>query len=453
MITTLPKKNIEKGQSLIGILVALAIFSILSQAIFTVVVTSYNLISFNRARITARHLAQEKIELIRNLPYDNVGTQGGIPPGPLPQTETIERNKLNYTVRTTIIYIDDPFDGVAPSDTLPTDYKRVRVEVSWQGTVSSHNSPVVFLTDIAPKSVETTAGGGTLSIIVFDANGNPVPQANVSIVANSTNPPVNLTLQTSSNGRIILPGAPECNSCYQINVTKTGFSTDRTYSTSEVANPTKPHQTIIERQLTEVSFSIDKLSQLTIKTFNGREDNFTPLGNVNFRLVGNKTIGTDTNGQPVFKFDQNLSTNSSGILTLSNIEWDTYQLLLGSLSPYDITGTNPLQPLSILPDTSVDFSVALSPSSNNFFAAFIDNAGNPIASVSATLSNSDTGFSETKITGLSSEPDFGQVNFSNLTQQDYTLSATAAGYLNFNTNINLPRQIDEIPEKFVLSSQ
>lgn len=453
MLKSLPKKRKENGQSLIGILVALTIFSILSQAIFTVVSTSYNLVSFNRARITARHLAQEKIELIRNLPYNNVGTSGGIPSGPLPQLESITRNKLNYTIRTTIIYIDDPFDQTAPNDLLPTDYKRVRIEVSWEGTGSSHNNPVVLLTDISPKGIETTEGGGTLSIIVFDANGNPVKQASVAITA-PTNPPINLTLQTPDNGRVILPGAPTCIECYQISVTKPGFSPDRTYSTTEVANPNKPHQTIIEGQLTEVSFSIDQTSNVTINTYKGREDNFEALGNVNFRFVGEKTIGTDTNGQPVYKYDQVLTTNSSGNLILQDMEWDNYRLLLESSSPYDISGTNPLQPFTLLPASNVTLNVSLSPNQpRELFMAFLDPLGDPIASVSATISDTDTGFQETKISGITSDPDFGQVFFSNLSQSNFILTATVSGYLDFTTNISLPMEIPEIPEKFTLNPQ
>jgi hypothetical protein len=143
----------------------------------------------------------------------------------LPQQESIERNKLTYTVKTEIIYYDDPFDGTAATgdDTLSTDYKRVRVEVSWGGLTPSRVGPVVLLTDIVPKGIETTAGGGTLSIIVFDASGAPVPQATVTIIANSVNPPVNITTQTSDNGRVIRPGMPICIACYEITVTKTSF--------------------------------------------------------------------------------------------------------------------------------------------------------------------------------------------------------------------------------------
>lgn len=433
---TLPSKRffrIKEGQSIVGILVALAIFSILIQAIFTVVSTSLNFVSFNRARITARHLAQEKLELIRNLPYDNVGTIGGIPAGPLPQEENITRNKLNFKVRTTIIYIDDPFDDTAPNDLLPTDYKRVRVAVSWEGISPSRENPVVLLSDIAPKGIETSTGGGTLSIVVFDAGGNPVPQANVSIVAPNANPPVNLNLATGDNGRVILPGAPPCASCYQLTVTKPGYSSERTYSTSEVANPTKPHQTIIEGQLTEISFSIDRVSTLNIATKKGREDNFDSLPNLNFRLRGEKTIGTDTDNNPVYKYDELLVTNSNGTLTLNNMEWDNYHFIITGTA-YDISGTNPLQPISILPNTTNSFSIALSPHTpNSLLISFVDPGSIPIASVSATLT--DGGFNQEKLSGTASDPDFGQVFFSSLSSQNYNLHATASGYLDYNSTI------------------
>jgi hypothetical protein len=75
-------------------------------------------------------LAQEKIEVVRNMPYENIGTVGGIPPGVLPQTETVTINNLAFEIKTTIVYIDDPFDGLSPDDLLPTDYKRVSIEIS-----------------------------------------------------------------------------------------------------------------------------------------------------------------------------------------------------------------------------------------------------------------------------------------------------------------------------------
>ena len=438
----LPSKKASFGQSLIGILIALAVFSILGNAIFTLVSSSFSLVALTRARITARHLAQEKIEFIRNLPYDGVGTVGGIPTGPLPQTESVNRNGLNLTVSTSVIYIDDTFDEQVPNDLLPTDYKRIRVEVFWEGLAASRKNPVVLITDIAPKGVETTAGGGTLSILVFNANVEPVPQATATIVATSTDPPVNLTLKTGDNGRIILPGAPVCISCYQITVTKAGYSTERTYSTAEIANPNKPHQSILEGKLTEISFPIDAVSTLAISSVKGRDEDFAPLPNFSFHMRGDKTLGTDADAQAIYKYDEDLSTDSGGQLPISSLEWDNYQISLTGVG-YDIFGTNPLIPLVIIPATSTNFSLALSPhTANSLFVTFFDTSQTQIASVSATLSDAE-GFEQTKFSGGTSDPDFGQVFFSSLSEKSYHLVATASGFLDSSSDFSVSGQTQE----------
>jgi len=424
------------GQSLIGILVALAIFSILAQAVLTIAATSYRFVSYNRARITARHLAQEKIEFIRNLPYDRIGTSGGIPSGTIAQTESIKRNGLSFSVRTTIIYFDDTFDDTAPADILPTDYKRVRVEVSWEGLESSNANPIVLLTDITPKGVESTAGGGTLSIIVFDASGNPVPEASVHIVASSVTPAVDLTMLTPVNGRLIVPGAPACISCYQISVTKNGFSSERTYSTADVANPTKPHQTVIQGQLSEISFLIDRTSTLNIATKNGRESGFSNLGNLSFRLRGEKTIGTDVSAQPVYKYDKILTTDSNGFLVLNDMEWDNYYFAPNPPSSYDISGTQPPQPVVVQPEKSVAFAISLvSSSTNSLLLSFTDQQDNPVATVSATLTKD--AYSSSGTSGLMSDPDYGQIFFGGLDEDSYTLTATHSAFIDYSGSIQV----------------
>ncbi|MBU0570009.1 carboxypeptidase-like regulatory domain-containing protein, partial [Patescibacteria group bacterium] len=318
------EKANNSGQMLLGILISLAVFAILIHALFTLVRLSYQFTNFSRARITARHLAQEKIELIRNLPFSEIGTSGGIPSGSLVQQENIQRNGLNYLVKTSIVYIDDPFDNSAPVDLLPTDYKSVRIDVSWEGLAPSRKNPVILVTNVTPEGVETTEGGGTLSIFVFDADAQPISQAEVKVVASSVSPPVDLSLQTADNGRVILPGAPICTDCYEITVTKSGYSSERTYSTAEVANPGNPHQTILEGDLTEISFAIDKVSVIDISSVNNRESDFTPFASVSFQMRGTKTLGTNTEGDPVYKFDQTLTTDVSGQLTLSDVEWGNY---------------------------------------------------------------------------------------------------------------------------------
>src|SRR3990167_6974046 len=113
----------NRGFTLFETLIALAVLGLFFTAIALILQQVLTTIGESRARTTALSLAQSKIETIRNLTYANVGTNGGIPQGPIAQTETVTVNGQPYTVTTSIIYLDDPFDGVTPNDTINTDYK------------------------------------------------------------------------------------------------------------------------------------------------------------------------------------------------------------------------------------------------------------------------------------------------------------------------------------------
>lgn len=428
------RANNKKGEVLIGIIIALGVFMILSQAVMVLAFSAYDLVSYTRARISARHIASEEIETIRNAPYDDVGTIGGIPAGIFEQERQVLRNGQTYTVRTRIGYVDDEFDGTFPEDTLSTDYKRVRVDVSWGGLQESNFSEVTMVTDIAPDGIETEVGGGTLSILVFNALGEPVPQALVEVTAN-TNPPVDTSYFTSDTGRVVIPGAPICTSCYQITVSKDGYSTDRTYSVEEIENPTKPMATIIEANLTEISFTIDEYASLALVTVNTEDLEFTPLPNQVVRIYGEKKIGTDGLDNPVYKFDQEIVTDSTGTLTIEELEWDTYHLELPDDTTNDIAYTNPLNPLAVSPGEDVNLQIALTPDTESSLSLNFQNSSNElVASVAATLKD-DTGFEASATTGLDGSVNFGQVFFNNLEDKLYTIIATASGYLPYQNTI------------------
>jgi len=448
LFMSLPKAP-KRGQSIIGVIIAIGIFVILSQAVATLAFSAYDLISYTRARISARHIALESIEIVRNAPYDDVGTIGGIPTGIFTQEQDVSRNGQNYTIRTRVNYIDDPFDGVSPDDTLPTDYKRVRVDVSWGGVAASNFSEVSVVTDVAPRGIETTAGGGTLSILAFNALGQPVPQAEVLIVANSTTPPVNATYFTSDTGRVTLPGSPICNTCYQITVTKAGMSTDRTYSTTEVENPVKPLVSILEGQLTEVSFAVDTFARLSLTTY-GEEPGFPALPNQIIRIRGEKTIGTNGLDEPVYKFDQEIVTDGSGQLTIEELEWDNYHISLPTDSTVEIAGTNPVSPMSVNPAQEVSLLISLvADSASSLLARFEDGSSLLVASVAAMLEDG-VGYEASKSSGVAGVANFGQVFFDGLEDKIYTLTATASGFLELTTDISIN---GDVSERIILSPE
>lgn len=263
------------GFTLIEVIVSLLIVSTLVVSILGMYTYAIAQVNETRAQTVALTVGEEKIEIIRNLPYDSVGTTSGIPTGSLLATENITRNGITFTVSTSVTYIDDPFDGTVggtPNDLLGTDYKRVRVSVNWTSTYGPRS--ILAVATVAPKGIETTNGGGTLAITVFDASGAPVPQADVTIVNTAVSPAINITQQTDNAGKLIFPGAPASTQSYQITATKALYSTDRTCAINAAASdcttgnpvPTKPHATVLAGQLTEISFAIDRFATLTVKT-------------------------------------------------------------------------------------------------------------------------------------------------------------------------------------------
>ena len=73
---------------------------------------------------------------------------------------------------------------------------------------------------------------------------------------------------------------------------------------------------------------------------------------------------------------------------------------------------------------------------------FTDDSSELIASVSAKLSASE--FEATGSSGLDGDPDFGQLFFSDLSAQNYTLEASIPGFLNYSGIVDVNGQTTEI---------
>ena len=118
------------GISLVEVLVVAALAAAIFGALFSSFYFSLELVSDSRARLAAHALATERLEYIRSLTYHDVGTEGGIPAGDIPQQRTTSLNGIEFTERVLIEFVDDPFDGLltattSDSNDIPADYKRV----------------------------------------------------------------------------------------------------------------------------------------------------------------------------------------------------------------------------------------------------------------------------------------------------------------------------------------
>jgi prepilin-type N-terminal cleavage/methylation domain-containing protein len=436
------KASNRRGFTLVETIVATAVLTTLFLGVSIIVQIAIRSIGDARLRGEATQLAEERLEMAHNLPYESVGTVGGIPAGSLTALENVTVNGMQFSVTTAVLYIDDAFDGVAPADLLAADYKRVRVSVTWGGAFPS-KTPVVLMTDIAPKGLETTIGGGTLSILVFDSQGQPVPNATVHIEASSLTPAISMDALTDIYGRVLLPGAPICTSCYKISATKSGYTTDRTYDTSEVANPYKPHVSVLQSRVSEVSFAIDKTATLVLKATRSASYSYSPFAGVQMVLRGTKEIGRTVDDDPVYKIDLKPVTSSNGTVTVSNLEWDSYSISLPSNASVDYAGSWPFSPISLNPGDTATFTMLVEPSSENSLLVQVEDAMSQALS-GVTIMLTKDAYTAVATTGAQTTGDLGQAFFPGLTNGLYTLALNLTGFETATASVTVSGDAHEL---------
>jgi len=260
------KKSIPKGFTLVELLVTSAVMLIVFGGLMVSVQFTLKVISNSKATTSALALANEKIEYIRSLPYADVGTTAGIPNGVILENSTSTINGIVFYERVIIQYVDSPDDGEGGSDSngIVADYKDVKVEYSWAGLQGT--STIFLLTDIVPPGIESTDGGGTLRVNVFDALVQPVLGAEVHLYNDTTTTTINTTRNTNAEGVVMFSGAPAAAN-YHITVSKTGYSIDKTYeATTSNPTPVTSPVAVIESEVSTMNFQIDRLSDLEILT-------------------------------------------------------------------------------------------------------------------------------------------------------------------------------------------
>jgi len=387
--------NLQKGFSFIEVLVGVAIFIIIVVSVYQAYTAIIAVIHTSRLKITATALANEQFEIIRNLVYADVGVMGGIPSGKIPRNQTSIRDNILFLVRTTIRNIDDPFDGTIggiPNDFSPADYKLVELEISCYSC--KNFQPMHFTTHVAPKGLETISTNGALFIQVFDAIGQPVQEADVHIENNQALPPITIDDTTNNNGMFQIVDVPPAVEAYEITVSKTGYSEDRTYTSGapENPNPLKPHATVALQQVTQISFAIDRASVFNVSTVT---QTCNPVANIDFRLQGSKIIGSDPN---VLKYDMTHTTNEQGQEIISNLEWDTYNFSFID-TDYDFAGAIPLTPIILGPNINQDAKFIVEPKNPRALLITVKDAGTqlPLSDVNIQLQNAD--YDTTLVTG------------------------------------------------------
>lgn len=114
-----------RGFSFIEVLVATSIMLLVFVGFFGAYKVSADMSWSAKARVSALALASNRLEFIRSLPYTDIGVVGGTPTGVLLSSEDVTENNVSYTVQTNVVFIDEPSNGAG------TDYKSVRIKVTW----------------------------------------------------------------------------------------------------------------------------------------------------------------------------------------------------------------------------------------------------------------------------------------------------------------------------------
>lgn len=389
------QRRFSHGFTLVEIVVGLTILGIVAismTALFTALVNSAVIA---KQKAVASSLATNQMEYLKSLPYDNLAVAGGNPSGSLPPTTTQKVNGVSYTVKTSIHFVDDAYDGCisypnvtlelaacrnfvvhagAPtSDSNSADYKVAHVEV-----LNSTGSKLAEVdTEISARVAETASTTGALFVSVLNSSGAPVSEAAVHLV-NTVVGPIDQSVDTDTNGIAIFYGLPPdtSNFDYKITASKTGYSTLTTIAPSGSLQPTYSSQKVITQQSSFVTLTIrlqgpDSLLVETTDTsgnalsgvkvyVKGGYKKYTDTTNTSY-CYDNTISANHTDCSNLTGGDTRPTTDASGLASISNLVPGPYifcgdsgsssctiggtTYYLAAAIPY--VGTNPLNPISV----------------------------------------------------------------------------------------------------------
>jgi type II secretory pathway pseudopilin PulG len=268
----------NRGFTLVEVVIVSSLSVLIFAALFAAFQYSLQLINVSRAKLSAVSVANSRMEYFRSLPYDEVGTIMGIVPGTIPQNSTTSLNGIEFAERVLVDWVDDPADGQltatsVDSNAISSDYKQIKLEYSW--LLGGAPGKITMVSNIVPRSIETTLGGGTARINVIDENSQLLPGATVRLINKTI--PIDTTRISDASGAVLFSGAPAA-SDYEVIVSGpiggNAYSVDKTYfATTSLPNPVKAPFTVIEADISTLTFQIGRASDLLLALKSNVTDN------------------------------------------------------------------------------------------------------------------------------------------------------------------------------------
>lgn len=424
----------NSGTTLIEALTVLFIFSLITTSFYSAWTAGTNYIFYAKSELMAMALANEKLEIVRNLAFDDIAHTTGDPVGNLLQDEDIIRNGRSFHVFTQIKNQDDSLDGAClntgdPDCLAPVDYKDVKITVSWDGGAHKIESSSRFV----PSGMEQP--DPTRGVLVVNALSDknamaPVSGSNINIKRIDTSFEDNQSTDTS--GRSVVSGLKEAIGKYQITLSKSGYetvSTSLSFADGGLYNPpANEHASVVALAVNTIVLYQNKLSDFSIKTqdYIGNE-----VAGINYHISGGRVLGKSSDGTlDIYSLDSHDDTDSSGEKTYNDTNPGTFKWEIEEPG-YRVIRTSRALPFSISPDESVEINIKVASESATGILFKIDDSGDgsSVAGASVHLTSSG-GFDATVTADDNGLAFFPKEETAPLTPGDiYDFTVDASGFI------------------------
>lgn len=214
----------EGGFGLVELVVSVSVLAVLSLAFAGGMASTLKAYTVSRAETIAEELATDHLEVIRRMPYDEVGLVAGNPPGTIQAVRNnVAIDGYLFDIVTSVVYVDDP---VPTAFVTQADYKRVRVTITQDGKTTPD---AVLETLVAPPAAASSTSALVRVDVVDYGNNSPLPGALVNL---TTGPSAPRSDTTAVNGRVTFPAltpnpASGATAFYDLAATVAGYSTLR----------------------------------------------------------------------------------------------------------------------------------------------------------------------------------------------------------------------------------
>jgi hypothetical protein len=188
----------QAGFSYIEILIGIVVLALVAGGIAQGLAMTSGALGTSRIETAATKIASAELDRAHRMPYEDLGLQGGSPPGTIAASRVQTLAGVKYTIDTDVSYVDDPALGQPQTY---VNYKRVTVTVTPQ---AQRARAYTQSTLVAPPAIGAIAGKSTIIVTVIDAlTEQPIEGAPVT--ADSSTSPAQ-TRSTGADGKVVFAG-------------------------------------------------------------------------------------------------------------------------------------------------------------------------------------------------------------------------------------------------------